>query len=60
MASAKRNSCSFRSARWLGEDVYELFSREAAATDPGSEGLLFLPYLIGERCRTVRQGDRRH
>lgn len=37
-------------ARWLGEDVYELFSREAAAAEPGSEGLLFLPYLIGERC----------
>jgi xylulokinase len=37
-------------ARWLGEDVYELFSREAAGAKPGSEGLLFLPYLIGERC----------
>lgn len=37
-------------ARWLGEDVYELFSREAARAQPGSEGLLFLPYLIGERC----------
>jgi xylulokinase len=37
-------------ARWLGEDVYELFSREAAAAEPGSEGLLFMPYLIGERC----------
>ena len=37
-------------ARWLGKDVYELFSREAAASEPGSEGLLFLPYLIGERC----------
>jgi len=37
-------------ARWLGEDVYELFSREAAACEPGAEGLLYLPYLIGERC----------
>ncbi|CAB1060918.1 Xylulose kinase (EC [Olavius sp. associated proteobacterium Delta 1] len=37
-------------ARWLGEDVYELFSREAAAIEPGSDGLLFMPYLIGERC----------
>ena len=37
-------------ARWTGEDVYEIFNREAAMADPGSEGLLFLPYLIGERC----------
>jgi xylulokinase len=37
-------------ARWLGEDVYGLLTREAARVEPGSEGLLFLPYLIGERC----------
>ena len=33
-----------------GEDVYDTLSREASQVDPGSEGLLFLPYLIGERC----------
>ena len=36
--------------RWTGEDVYDLFAREAGQAAPGSEGLLFLPYLIGERC----------
>jgi xylulokinase len=30
-------------------DPYELLNREAAAVPPGSEGLLFLPYLAGER-----------
>jgi xylulokinase len=33
-----------------GEDVYDILSREAAMVEPGSEGLIFLPYLIGERC----------
>ena len=37
-------------ARWLGKDVYELYTDEAALAQPGCEGLLFLPYLIGERC----------
>ena len=30
-------------------DPYELITREAATVPPGSEGLLFLPYLTGER-----------
>jgi xylulokinase len=33
-----------------GRDVYDMLSREASKVEPGSEGLLFLPYLIGERC----------
>jgi len=33
-----------------GKDVYDLLSREASKVEPGSEGLLFLPYLMGERC----------
>jgi xylulokinase len=37
-------------SRWTGEDVYDIFSKEASWAEPGSEGLLFLPYLIGERC----------
>lgn len=37
-------------SRWTGEEVYEILGREAATSEPGSEGLLFLPYLIGERC----------
>lgn len=37
-------------ARWTGEDVYEIMTREAMTVPPGAEGLLYLPYLIGERC----------
>jgi xylulokinase len=32
-----------------GIDAYELLTAEAARTEPGAEGLLFLPYLTGER-----------
>lgn len=35
--------------RWAGVDAYELLAREAAFVPPGSEGLIFLPYLQGER-----------
>jgi len=39
--------------RWwreiLGSDDYERLIAEAAAVPPGAEGLLFLPYLSGER-----------
>ena len=43
--------------RWLrntfglepNPDAYSLLSAEAAETPPGAEGLLFLPYLFGER-----------
>ena len=33
-----------------GRDPYDLLTEQAAAVPPGSEGLLFLPYLTGERC----------
>lgn len=36
-------------ARALGVDPYELIAREAAGAPAGCEGLLFLPYLTGER-----------
>lgn len=36
-------------ARQIGEDPYEAIIREAKAIPPGSDGLLFLPYLMGER-----------
>jgi xylulokinase len=36
-------------AREAGIDVHEILNREAAEVPPGSEGLLFLPYLMGER-----------
>jgi xylulokinase len=32
-----------------GIDPYELLTREAAQAPPGCEGLIFLPYLTGER-----------
>ena len=43
--------------RWLrdilmpdgGEGSYDLLTKEAASVSPGSDGLLFLPYLTGER-----------
>lgn len=33
----------------LGDDVYEVMNRRAAESPPGAHGLLFLPYLQGER-----------
>ena len=35
--------------RWSGVDAYELLVKEAAFVPAGSEGLIFLPYLQGER-----------
>ncbi len=35
--------------RWTGVDAYETLAQEAASVPAGSEGLLFLPYLQGER-----------
>jgi xylulokinase len=45
------------SLRWLRDqvfelrepDAYEALSRAASATPPGAEGLVFAPYLVGER-----------
>lgn len=31
-------------------DPYDVLSQEAATVHPGCEGLIFLPYLTGERC----------
>ncbi len=36
-------------ARTTGDDPYNLMAQGAATVPPGSEGLLFLPYLTGER-----------
>lgn len=38
-----------RLAREAGESVYALIDQAAQAAAPGSGGLLFLPYLLGER-----------
>jgi xylulokinase len=37
-------------AAQMGVDPYELMTAEAAEAPPGSESLLFLPYLTGERA----------
>jgi len=34
---------------WTGLDAYELLTKEAEEAPPASDGLLFLPYLQGER-----------
>jgi len=36
-------------AKENGVDPYEILTEEAAQVEPGAEGLVFLPYLIGER-----------
>ncbi|WP_072873373.1 xylulokinase [Alicyclobacillus tolerans] len=36
-------------AETLAEDVYNLLAKEAAQVAAGSEGLVYLPYLLGER-----------
>ncbi len=36
-------------AELLGADPYDILTREAEQVPPGSEGLIFLPYLAGER-----------
>ena len=35
--------------RLTGRDVYDLITAQAAQAPPGSKGLLFLPYIAGER-----------
>lgn len=41
------SECSI--ARNTGSDPYDILSEEAATVPPGCEGLIFLPYLTGER-----------
>ncbi len=33
----------------MKQDSYELLTRQAALSKPGAEGLIFLPYMMGER-----------
>lgn len=37
-------------AKKIGRTAYDLLSWEIADTEPGAKGLIFLPYLAGERC----------
>lgn len=36
-------------AKENGESVFEILGKEAAQVGPGSDGLIFLPYMMGER-----------
>ncbi len=47
----KDNFCNSEKdfAREMGIDVYELIGQEAAKSVPGADGLIYLPYLMGER-----------
>jgi xylulokinase len=36
-------------ADYTGQDVYDLLTAQAAKAPPGSKGLVFLPYISGER-----------
>ena len=38
-----------QAAHLLHADVYDLLTRQAAQAPPGSDGLIFLPYMMGER-----------
>jgi xylulokinase len=47
-----RDTCCLdlvEAARKGGPEPYDALTAEAAATPPGAEGLIFLPYLTGER-----------
>lgn len=45
-------------ARQLGCSVYELMSAEADMVAPGSDGLMFYPQLVGQRCPYEDAGTR--
>ena len=45
-------------AQQTGESIYKLFDAYAAEIAPGSEGLIFLPYLMGERSPNWNAGAR--
>ncbi|HOV70390.1 MAG TPA: xylulokinase, partial [Clostridia bacterium] len=47
----KDNFCTAEKevANNLGVDVYDIMCREAAKSAPGSNGIVYLPYLMGER-----------
>jgi len=42
-------TAEYKQAHQTGEDVFELINHEAEKVSAGSEGLLMLPYLMGER-----------
>ena len=49
---------TFGAGREDGRDPYERLSEEAAAAPPGSDGVLWAPYLMGERTPHLDPGAR--
>lgn len=43
------SSLETEAGKLIGQDPYELLNSEAAQVHPGSDGLIYLPYLNGER-----------
>ncbi len=45
------NFCTseMETAKWMNKDPYILMDQQAATVPAGSEGLIYLPYLMGER-----------
>lgn len=41
--------CETAVARSMNSEVYDILSSQVASVEPGCEGLVFLPYLTGER-----------
>lgn len=48
---AKNEICKMEqeTSRKTGDSIYEIINREIESSSPGANGLLFLPYLLGER-----------
>ena len=48
----RNNLCedAMEKARETGENVYDIMGRAAEQAGPGANGVLFAPYLSGERC----------
>jgi len=47
----KDNLCGLENQNSVssGVDVYQELNKEAESVKPGSDGLMYLPYLMGER-----------
>ena len=45
-----RDTFGVQAGAYPGKDPYDLLAAEAAAVAPGSEGVLWTPYLMGERA----------
>jgi len=41
---------AIKEAQETGKSVYEIMNAQAAASRPGANGVIFAPYLTGERC----------